>query len=1454
MNALNILQSLIHINAVDKNAFAQVLGSLRVLAESDEQVQLKILQTLMKFTSCDTFELQEQNVRQAISLCLKLGQAKQADIHHTAEAALKRVVDLLFENTPGLENGAVGHDDLGSEDDPASQRRRTSYMFLQDMCLLHNQKQSRWLKINFPISQSLTLDIIELILSTRSSKRLFESTPAFEKLLREQVYPLVQRNLESITQSNFQVLLRTIRLLTSIISRFHTMAVNECEVFLAALIRLLEAGDYPPWASVLALEAINELSSNPELLLFLYTSYDKSHSQSVIFGSLTHSLGRFIHQSMTGFTGLSMDGKSDLWNSRVRTRGLDMYNDSEIPDFPQTLPVSLAVKALMQTVDALQMLSCNLQSKNQIVVEPLIQKTVMQELCTEMVEVIWRPLLGAFQLLLSRSHGEEQLQKLVKTYQTLITTCGLLSLPKPLDEFLKNLCEVALPKEETELTKKNIQCFKAIFNIATGLGNFLGKSWNIVLTTLQHLDYILCRFSEHIHNMTHEEQNEHHTLTSTLERTFESTQHLTESALEDLVHALGALTLASLASAATLLDPSEDDSTSALLRTTTSIRDHKLEKIISRQFGLVNLVNTMTHNMHRIECIWKLAIDYFMSVINHVDSGIRMRGLTYLQKVIIAALNENPGAQSGDSAFAEEEVEEMSQEEIVVAPSKRSPDQRKNFRSSQFKARVMYPIYDLCRVRHDDIKEGMLDSLLEILQNSGQNIGPGWPVVFKLLYEVASNDPSPAAIKKSFDCVKTICQDFKECISSECLQQLIETIGCFGTQTKEPNISFRAISYLWEVSDFLSGAASKSYDDPDLRMGRPVVSETKANSLQLAVFQQLQILSNDARAEVRNSAVQSLFGAITSYGYYMRTETWLYCVDMIDVLLKELFTSGTRSKQSVRASGGTLGRDRLTGKEVKMMMHHRGVTSAQQWAETENLALQGSCRVFKMFFPKLISLEKFNQLWHTFTNIIVEGMTSHHNMVAITAINTFQEIIQSQQFYESNPPDRVKADIVQVYDRVCDKIVAESADGIAWETNGVFLESLTKLICVDSPSRDILENDFETFLLIADKLTTLMTPVNEAKRTNRYDFISNKRETPLQRKALDLYNAVGPLPEPLCVKLIEMHISYVLRAGKPGENQDLVKQRFPNTEIATCEFASMAMKNLGKIYSQEYVTDVCKIKTLDTIIQSIHGIFLQEDLPHKLVEFSANTFRDVCQGGLVAFQRVQSPDLSTSNTWRLMQKTVDSFLKKPAMASLLDPSRDLKLDMIDCIVDVLLPKCSTGPVEITEHFLDILKSGTKLSTSSRVESQSAQACLSGICRLCSPQTGEPHELAIAAGAVPVFIKVVSEILTKFLRDDHSAAMPEYRDAEFANALELILNLKVPSELELDPNKIEVYGAQGRIKADFSVVLETGRSSCYPHLLCMFPVFCDLVLVRKYEHRQLVQKCLRLYSEEVGLLQ
>ena len=41
------------------------------------------------------------------------------------------------------------------------------------------------------------------------------------------------------------------------------------------------------------------------------------------------------------------------------------------------------------------------------------------------------------------------------------------------------------------LTAKNLQCMRAILSVAHCHGNLLGSSWHIILTTLQHLVWIL---------------------------------------------------------------------------------------------------------------------------------------------------------------------------------------------------------------------------------------------------------------------------------------------------------------------------------------------------------------------------------------------------------------------------------------------------------------------------------------------------------------------------------------------------------------------------------------------------------------------------------------------------------------------------------------------------------------------------------------------------------------------------------------------------------------------------------------------------------------------------------------------------------------------------------------------------------------------------------------------------
>ena len=90
----------------------------------------------------------------------------------------------------------------------------------------------------------------------------------------------------------------------------------------------------------------------------------------------------------------------------------------------------------------------------------------------------------------------------------------------------------------------------------------------------------------------------------------------------------------------------------------------------------------------------------------------------------------------------------------------------------------------------------------------------------------------------------------------------------------------------------------------------PLGAFMKRIYLRCLMFFFFKMLSGDNRSEVRNSAIQTLFSAIVVYGSYMKTETWLYCVDVIDSLLKEVFSSSSSSKPSIRASKTSLGRDR----------------------------------------------------------------------------------------------------------------------------------------------------------------------------------------------------------------------------------------------------------------------------------------------------------------------------------------------------------------------------------------------------------------------------------------------------------------------------------------------------------------------------------------------------------------
>eukprot|EP00897_Mesotaenium_endlicherianum_P003847 jgi/Mesen1/3490/ME000197S02513 len=147
------------------------------------------------------------------------------------------------------------------------------------------------------------------------------------------------------------------------------------------------------------------------------------------------------------------------------------------------------------------------------------------DMCARMVSSVWRTLLEALSVMLSRSQGEAVVLEILKGYQALTTACGVLRMVEPRDAFLESLCSFTLvapldvPRpsgalavltagmkrldvtaaaaaegqqqqqqqqlrggsgEGVVLTPKNVQALRTLFNISHRLCTVLGPSWEMV--------------------------------------------------------------------------------------------------------------------------------------------------------------------------------------------------------------------------------------------------------------------------------------------------------------------------------------------------------------------------------------------------------------------------------------------------------------------------------------------------------------------------------------------------------------------------------------------------------------------------------------------------------------------------------------------------------------------------------------------------------------------------------------------------------------------------------------------------------------------------------------------------------------------------------------------------------------------------------------------------------------
>ncbi|EDW04109.1 protein MON2 homolog [Drosophila grimshawi] len=492
------------------------------------------------------------------------------------------------------------------------------------------------------------------------------------------------------------------------------------------------------------------------------------------------------------------------------------------------------------------------------------------------------------------------------------------------------------------LTNKNLQCMRAILQLAQNNGSILGTSWHMVLQTLQHLVWILglkpstggslqvmpkpvVDFNVGIQTAVMADLP---VLSQMIGQLFESSQYLDDVALHHLIDALCKLSHEAMELAYANREPS--------------------------LFAVAKLMETGLVNMPRIEVLWRPLTNHLLEVCQH--RHIRMRewgveAITYLVKSALQFKHKQPLKEN-----------------------------------LELQTMLLSPLSELSSVLHADVRQRQLDCVLQILNTAGEILSFGWPAIIEIIGAVNDHHGEPL-IRTAFQCLQLVITDFLTVMPWRCLPLCISTAAKFGSQTQELNISLTAIGLMWNISDFFNQNQEKlmstQLEDVTILPDFPgTVKMPQFDKLWMCLYAKLGELCVDLRPAVRKSAGQTLFSTIAAHGSLLNPPTWQALVwQVLFPLLDNVRAlSSSASNEKVDASGNIL-------------IHHSRNTAQKQWAETQVLTLSGVCRVFNTKRELLQMLGDFERAWSLILEFIQNAALSKNGEVSLAALKSLQEIM-----------------------------------------------------------------------------------------------------------------------------------------------------------------------------------------------------------------------------------------------------------------------------------------------------------------------------------------------------------------------------------------------------------------------------------------------------------------------------
>ncbi|CAG8510749.1 17383_t:CDS:10, partial [Dentiscutata heterogama] len=493
----------------------------------------------------------------------------------------------------------------------------------------------------------------------------------------------------------------------------------------------------------------------------------------------------------------------------------------------------------------------------------------------------------------------------------------------------------------------------------------------------------------------------------------------------------------------------------------SNLRGNKTDE---KSFAIDKLRTVALSNIHRLiarepKLIWDLIVSNLITTANYISTPqqVRMQACEILSDIIITSMSYTSSAQIGSDERIQMQLL-TSLSHLVNDPERTSRGYSKGF--------------------YVEVQKMGLETLNKLLQTSGHSFAFGWGMIFDMIKSVCtinvsgemgddegdtasldsagiidgsfgvSNSKSSGLVRVAFPSLQLICTDFLSLLSPECLKQCINTLGAYGLQMDDLNISLSAIGLLWNVSDFIQTKRA-DLEKTQENHGKDVNAITKnavieqeieriikgdltshtMNALWMLLLIQLSRICSDSRPEVRNGANQTLFRTVDMNGSVLDIQTWHTCIwQVLFPLLNSVkLVSEKVVKAAMQQQQQSPNSEKLTSqKEFNgFMVHHSRNTVDKQWDETKVLILTGMSGIFKNFIPILINLDDFKQVWGLLLSHLQDYCLHSSNEVAIAAVKSFHTIIQFPK--DESHTDQLKKRILPHWQTAW----------IVWETIGL---------------------------------------------------------------------------------------------------------------------------------------------------------------------------------------------------------------------------------------------------------------------------------------------------------------------------------------------------------------------------------------------------------------------------------